>query len=136
MSTTDFDAAKRTIVSALLAYKARKPRTNLLKCVWILVHETSPRYAEVVGAKPLAVVDGFALTRGGTRSGSFDQFPKEAIACLISIGDEQRAFPIRVAGGEQPLDGLVALDLLQALFDGAPDAEKPAILRSDEGAKD
>lgn len=127
---TDFAAAQHVLVRELLAYKERKPRTNLLKFVWVLVHETSPEYAAAVTNKPIAKVDGFVLVRGGIRSGWADKFPVGSIATMVSIGDTQKAFPFQAP--TEKLDGMVALDLLEAIFDGAPESEKPSILRAQE----
>ncbi len=132
----DFANAGQVFGRALRAYKAKRPRSNLLKCAWVLVHETSPQYQQTLESGALLTMDGFALARGGRRSGWADRFPKDAIVCVINIGDSQRAFPVdprhlgldvdeRVEG--EHVEGKV-LDALRAIFDGAPEAERPTLL--------
>ena len=129
----DFSTALDVFQRVIFGAKAKKPRLNLTKYIWVLVHESSPEYQRVLAARPLAKLDGFVLARGARRSGWADEFPSDCLACLISIGSEQRGFPVRIAGREEANGRM--LDALHAIFDGASEAETPSVLRTKKGGQ-
>lgn len=123
----DFAQATAVFCRLLVAYKTRRPQTNLVKWTWVLVHETASEFEQIVKSGPLATGDGFVLARGGRRQRWADRFPTDgdAIVCVISIGDDRRAFPVHV----EWIDKSEVEAALEAIFEGAPDEECPTTLR-------